>query len=458
MKRKIFIYIGIVLAVASASCRKYVEIPIEGRRVLENTEDYASLLYNPNNMLRSYSYPIYAGDDVGSDNDTWQNGIANNSNGRAYSWASEIMLNAAQEDNDWTNLYYSIYVTNLAIVNVMDSKNGTDAQKRKVLAQALVNRAFYYLTLVNIYAKQYDAATAATDPGVPMRLDDLVTGSLDRKSVQTVYNQILADLNQALSISELPNVGDYTTDASKAAGYALLARTYLNMRNFTEAKKAAESALSLQSGLLDLNNYISGFTNYPQRHVDPEVILCKIAGPIGAMPVSNAQLTLFADSVDLRYKVLIKPGSFAGTYNAYLPYIYVKANIANQGYMSGPTVPEMFLIKAECEARANDAGAAVTTLNTLRKKRFTAADYRDLTAANGTAALQLALLERRRELMGSGMRWFDQRRLTKDGLTPTITRVLKGTTYTLEPGSNRYTFAIAQKYIDLNPEITQNPR
>lgn len=458
MKRKIFIYISMALAVVTTSCRKYVEIPIEGKRILENTEDYANILYNPNNMLRSYSYPIYASDDVGSNIDQWQTGIATNSNGRAYSWASEIMLNAAQEDNDWTNMYYSIYVTNLVILNVMNSKNGTEAQKRTILAQALIHRAFYYLTLVNIYAKQYNPSTASTDLGLPLRLDDLATGSLDRKPVQVIYDQILADLNQALGISELPNITVYTTDASKAAGYALLARTYLHMRNFTEAKKAAESALSIQSGLLDLNNYISGFTNYPQRHVDPEVILCKIAGPAGALPVSTSQLTLFADSVDLRYKVLIKNGSIAGSFNAYLPNVYAKNNIANQGYMSGPTVPEMMLIKAECDARANEAAAAVSTLNTLRKKRFTVTDYRDLTAANGTAALQLVLLERRRELMGSGMRWFDLRRLTLDNLTPTIKRTLKGVEYTLEPGSNRYTFAIAQKYIDLNPEIQQNPR
>lgn len=458
MKRKIFIYLSMLLAVVTTSCRKYVEIPVEGKRVLENTEDYTSLLFNPNNMLRSYSYPIYASDDIGSDLDNWQNGIATNSNGRAYSWASEIMLNGAQDDADWNTMYYSIYVTNLVIVNVMSSKNGTEAQKRATLAQALVNRAFYYHTLVNIYAKQYDPATAATDLGVPLRLDDLVTGSLDRKSVQVVYDQILADLNQAIGISELPNIGLYTTDASKAAAYALLARTYLHMRNFPEAKKAAEAALNLQSGLLDLNDYITGFTAYPQRHLDPEVILCKLAGPMTGMPVSNAQMTLFADSIDLRYRVLIKPGSFAGTWNSYLPYIYAKPSIANQSTMSGPTVPEMMLIKAECEARNNEPAAAAATLNTLRKKRFRPADYRDLTAANGAAALQLVILERRKELMGSGMRWFDLRRLTLDNLTPTIKRTLKGVEYTLAPGSNRYTFAIAQKYIDLNPEIQQNPR
>jgi hypothetical protein len=61
--------------------------------------------------------------------------------------------------------------------------------------------------------------------------------------------------------------------------------------------------------------------------------------------------------------------------------------------------------------------------------------------------------------MGTGNRWYDQRRLQKDnGFISTVSRTFKGVTYTLAPGSNEYTFAIADKYILLNPEIEQNPR
>ncbi len=117
------------------------------------------------------------------------------------------------------------------------------------------------------------------------------------------------------------------------------------------------------------------------------------------------------------------------------------------------------LIKAECEARAGNTSVAVGLLNDLRKKRFKPADYKVLTAATADAAMHLVVDEREREFMGRGFRWFDQKRLSKDaGLIPTITRVFKGATYTLEPGSNRYTYAIADKYIQLNPEIKQNPR
>ena len=459
MRNKIFISIAIAAAVTATSCRKYVEIPVEQQRTLENTADYKALLDNSNNMLRTYSYPLYASDEAGSTIAQWENSVSGFANGNAYTWAEKIIPNNVTDDADWNTMYYSIYVSNKVVMEVLNSKNGTDADKRKIYASALVNRAFYYLTLVNIYAKQYDPATAANDLGLPMRFDDLIEGSLARGSVQAVYDRILSDLNQAIATAELPDLALYTTEASKAAAYGLLARTYLNMRNFTEAGKAADNALKIQSTLLNLNNYTTAVTSYPQRHVDPEVLFCKIANTVTGMPVSDAQVTAFPDTVkDLRYQVFVKPGSFAGTYFAYLPRVYAKVSIANQAYVAGPTVPEVMLIKAECEARAGNADPAMTVLNTLRKTRFKPADYTDLTAANGAAALNQVIAERRRELMGTGMRWFDLRRLNADGLTPVLTRTLKGVTYTLQPGSNRYTFAIADKLISLNPEIQQNPR
>jgi starch-binding outer membrane protein, SusD/RagB family len=119
----------------------------------------------------------------------------------------------------------------------------------------------------------------------------------------------------------------------------------------------------------------------------------------------------------------------------------------------------MMLIKAESSARNGNYQDAIAILNTLRKKRFTPSDYKDLTSSNKEDALKLILDERRRELFGRGYRWFDQKRLNKESAyAETVTRVFKGVTYTLVPNDNHYVYAIAEKYINLNPEIEQNPR
>src|SRR5690606_27846945 len=77
-------------------------------------------------------------------------------------------------------------------------------------------------------------------------------------------------------------------------------------------------------------------------------------------------------------------------------------------------VPEMMLIVAECHARLNQKDQALKLLNTLRKKRFALEDFKELQAATAEDALKLVIKERRMELFGKGLRWFDMKRLDKD--------------------------------------------
>ena len=273
-----------------------------------------------------------------------------------------------------------------------------------------------------------------------------------------VYGQVVKDLQEALPY--LPDQPDNVTYPGKGAAYAILAKTYLNMRAFSNAKLYADSALQLKSTLIDLNAYITNVTNFPHKINDPEIILSKVTdqSPL-SVPLSNELVTLL-DTKDLRYQVYTKDGVNIPPAN-YTNRGYMKHRILNEGTFVGPSVPEMMLIKAECEARAGNFSAAVSILNTLRKKRFKATDYADLTATTGADALKLVIDERRRELMGTGARWFDQRRLQLDAwanFIKPVTRVFKGVTYSLPLGSNLYMYAIGDKYIKLNPEIEQNPR
>jgi hypothetical protein len=309
---------------------------------------------------------------------------------------------------------------------------------------------------VNIYAKQYDPATAATDPGVPVVLQTNFTSSLKRVPVEGVYNQIISDLQTARP--NLAATPDVNPNPSQAAVYAMLSKVYLNERDFTKAGLYADSTLLIKNTLVDLNAYAAAPTTYPNKSNDPETILSKVVTNfVSTLPLSNEAVNLFDSVNDLRYKMFTQPGANIPASNFTNRGTY-KHRLANQGIYVGPKVPEIMLIKAECEARAGNTTTALTVLNNLRRKRFTTTGYTDLTAATAQDALQLVITERRIELMGTGARWFDQRRLQKDNLISTVSRPFKGVTYTLAPGSNEYTFAIADKYILLNPEIEQNPR
>lgn len=445
-----------VLAV-SAGCRKYVEIDQIGKRTLTYTKDFRALLDASSQLESGFSLPIYSGDDTRVLDVSKQNAMTDIVS-NAYTWQKQYW-SEAQSDGDWERLYKMIYTVNEGLVGVMDSKGGTETEKKQLYAEALVHRAYAYWCLVNIYGRQYDNATAAADLGVPLLLTPDLFAPLNRVSVAAVYNQIITDLNQALD--PLPALPDYNTRPSKSAVYALLARTYLMMRDFDKARSNAQLALSLKSGLLNLRTYEASTTGFPYRLDDPEIIFSKInipATPYAGVQLDTALLRLLGTS-DLRYKLFVKPGaSFIPAFTGY-GYWRLRLSRETNAITQGPGVPEMMLIEAECAARSGDATTAIGILNKIREKRFNAADYTALPVETAEKALVTVVDERKREFFGTGLRWFDQKRLNKDPqFAKTIVRSFKGVDYTLEPNSNRYMFPIGDKYIVLNPELQQNER
>ncbi|MGN7986093.1 RagB/SusD family nutrient uptake outer membrane protein [Pedobacter sp. 22226] len=455
MKKLIYTVLALSL-LSFPSCRKYVEIPPEQTKILSTAADYTQLMYNSSANEQGYYYPIFSGDDAGSDETRWQTSLQTAA-GNAYTWA-ERNFGSQEEDLDWQNAYRKIFIYNTIVDGIMGSV-GTDEEKQIGMSYALVHRAFEYFSLVNLYGNQYAAATAASDPGVPLLLKPKFLGDLTRASVQAVYDQVISDLNTA--IPGLKNLPDFPSNPSKVSAYAILSRVYLHKRDFVNAEKFADMSLALQSNLLDLNVYKTGTPAFPTKVNNPEELLIKRTSqfPV-AFPLSTDAENMYDKTNDIRYTLLTTPGATLPATTFTVSRGYNKSRLTNDGGYIGPSVPEMILIKAECEARAGNIAATLSLLNDLRKKRYNnASAYINLSAASANEALHLVIDERKREFVARGFRWFDQRRLRQDaGFIGTVTRIFKGVTYTLAPNSNRYTFAIGDKYILLNPEITQNPR
>ncbi len=452
MKKIIFdlILAGLLLS----GCRDYVEIDAIGQRTLKYTDDYQYLLNNDYIMNQAYYYTELASDEVDINDAGFQTRMSTK-DAAVYKWEDYIYTDI-EEDPDWTKLYKEIYVCNQVIEGVMDSENGTVSQKANIYAQAQVHRAFAYLNLVNVFAKQYNSSTASTDPGVPLLLTPNLYGSLERASVENVYNQIKKDLREASAV--LPDVQDNIYKASKISAFGIMARTCLQMGDYDSAYQYADSALQKKKTLIDLNDYISNKTAFPKKMYNPEILLYKTLSNIGpVLPLSSHLLGLLGEK-DLRYQLFTVPGSNF-SWNTFQGRGYSGYQLTYDGVYTGPCVPEMMLIKAEALARSGEYNTAVDILNDLRKKRFKSDDYEALTAVSKEEALQMVIDERQRELFGRGFRWYDQKRLNAEPMfAKTVTRVFKGETYTLAPGDNHYVFPIGTKYIILNPEISQNPR
>jgi starch-binding outer membrane protein, SusD/RagB family len=138
---------------------------------------------------------------------------------------------------------------------------------------------------------------------------------------------------------------------------------------------------------------------------------------------------------------------------------YLKGSYAGSVFpFSGLATDELYLIRAECSARAGFTGNALTDLDSLMSNRLLAGTFTGYLVGNAAAALDTILVERRKELAFRGIRWSDLRRLNKEGRNITLTRNLNGMLYTLAPNSNLYTLPIPPDVLSFNPGMQQNPR
>lgn len=440
---------SLLFSAALFSCRKYVEVDQFSTRTLVNTEDYQLLVNNRSTFENSYILPMVTSDDMATTLAThqasWNSEVKN-----AYIWGVSY-YGDGQMDVGWNNFYEQIYVCNEILYGVMSSKNGSETQKREVYAEALVHRAFALLSLVNQYGEFYNPATAATQIGVPMLTTPDLYQKLNRASVKQVYDQIIKDLEEA--IPSLQNVGTNNGHTSKVSAYALLSRCHLYMRNFEKSGAYADLALQINSTLNNLETYVGNTGAIPLRLLNQEILLSKVSAGTFRSQLNPELIDLFSAG-DLR-KELFTSTSVNGIPGS----AYIRANFDQGSIQTGLSVPELILNRAEVYARTGNTVKTLELLNNLRKNRFKAADYQDLVINNPDELLSAVISERRRELMGTGLRWFDQRRLNLDAaFAKPVVRTFEGQTYTLDPGSNRFIYPITQAVLEFNPEIQQSPR
>ncbi|MFC5682389.1 RagB/SusD family nutrient uptake outer membrane protein [Flavobacterium sp. MAHUQ-51] len=450
------------------SCDNYVDIKTEGKLIPEETVNFRYLLNNSSIYNKYYGLIDVASDDIIMRDDHATFYQKNYSSAfyrpylQAYKWADSIYF-AGETDSQMNVMYTTLYYSNVVIADVMNSKNGTYEEKLKLKGEAQVHRAFAFLNLVTIFGKAYDESTSSADLGIPIFTTPTVNEKVERASVKKVYETIISDLTEAANagLNDI-NTGRNVVFPSKAAAYGLLARTYLYMGNYTEALKYAEQALTLKNSLLNLANYINtGDGAFPRSFQDPELILSKQTTTYSSSPlflsISDELINSF-DTKDLRYEKYTRSINTLTRGTLTQGRALCKEILTGESRNAGPTVPEMMLIKAECLARANNASGAMDVINTLRKSRFRAADYYDLTATDATDALVKVLAERRKELMGvGGFRWADLKRLNKESrFAKTITHPFLTQTFTITPGGNRYQFPFAPIYFELAPDLQQN--
>lgn len=418
-------------------------------------KDLQALLDNSNSVFNCTGIAI---GEVSTDNvymtpAIWQSQKSVERN--AYIWASNIY----SEDQvwlEWRSAYTRVYYANTVLESaekIMPDITNTDALNN-IKGSALFYRAFAHYEVVSIYAAPYNAASAATDLGIPLRLtSDFNTLSV-RSSLQETYDRIIQDLQDAKDF--LPASALYKNRPSRPAVFSLLARIYLSMEDYDNAKLFADSAMSYNNVLLNYNDLnASSSAPIPLPESNPEVIYFNTVNSIGSLWDAYVDTTLYSSYVtnDCRKNIFFSSSypaiTFKGNYNSLVGVTL---------FFNGLSTDELYLIQAECLARKGQYVQAMNKLNTLLSNRWITGTFVEFTAADATDALRQILAERRKELLYRSLRWTDLRRLNRDDrFKVTLTRKINSDTYTLPPNDLRYVFLIPPDVL-LYSGMQQNPR
>lgn len=448
---KIMLFLAVMICLNS--CKKFLDVKPDKKQVIPGTlEDCRSLL---NSQFLGGGYPVAA--EISSDDyyltfNNWNALLP--SNREPYLWQSDANISFGE----WSAPYERILVANQVLETLSDIKPLAQEQVEwnKLKGTALLLRAMCYYSLAQIFTKPYDPGTAAQDLGIPLRLGTSIDEKIERGNLQQTYQRIVQDLTESAGLlpAEQPDtrVKKSVIMPVKAAAFAALARVYLIMGDYPNAFNNADASLK-QYGILMNYNTLDTSQYYPIPRFNQEVVL-ELEGS-GLVPVlfglaSDDLRNLYPED-DLR-KTLYFRDNKDGTYS--FKGTYVPGSI-----FSGLATDEIYLIRAECSARAGNIAAALADLNTLRKNRWNAtAVFIPLTASNVEDALKLVILERRKELPFRTLRWTDLRRLNKDNRSAvTLKRMLNGQQYTLPPNDLRYTLLIPREVLQ-RVNLPQNPR
>lgn len=378
----------------------------------------------------------------------------------SYTWSREQpFIGVADWVNSNTGSYGRIYSSNLILEKLNDL--GLSEQARSIRGQALFHRAKTYFELAQIFVPLYTKAVANKHLGIPLRLVSDITVKSTRSTVEEIYQQVFKDALE--SIDYLPNVQDFKTRPSKAAAYALLARIYLSLDNYTESLKYADLSLAMQNKLINYKTLDYLATANPFVGYNEEIIYYSYMAGGSAFTVNGINIVKefynSFDDNDLRKWVFFR-------YDSTADLVTYRGTYAGRGYnffFTGLATDELYLIRAECLARDGKVTEAMQVINFLLKTRWDpgvtvpAKPYVNITATDAEDALRKILDERKKEMVLRGVRWSDLRRLNKDSRFEQIfSRTIDGKTYMLEPNSYKYTFPIPEDIIQVTG-MEQNP-
>ena len=465
------IIVAIIIVGSLASCKKIIEAEpthqLDGSTRFTSIEDFDFALTGAYALFRSANYYGSGSNAFVNMPDMLSDNLNETSESLGNYQTMSTWVYAEDEPNiaaTWQAAYRVISQANLLLRDIDDFAATETGAVNRIKAQALAIRAMAHFDLLRYWVEEYDRNS--TRPGIPYITTFDYEQKPARGTVKETYDHIEADLEMART---LMNSGlDKTINASGRAYIDIQAVNAIMARMFLYSNQL-DSAIKYST--LVINSIpLASRTNFPNIWTDAstsEVVWSvsfnagegRIGDPVYFVPNNrssyrpNPTLVSLYDQVnDVRYNSYFQVRSNRLVLSKYL------AKAAQVSRPDGITnfkafrTGEMYLIRAEAYARKGGANEVLglADLNALRAARiagFVAG------TETGAALINAIALERRKELISEGHRWFDLKRTTK-----TINRTNCTVFCTLTSSSRAWTWPIPIGEINANPNILpQNP-
>lgn len=374
----------------------------------------------------------------------------------------------------WGDGYAAILTANTVLQYLPNFQSSDPATCKLLRGESLFIRAAMHFELVRMFAQPSGYSSDDSHLGIPIRLTPgtpVVGQNTPRSTVAQVYAQVIADLQAADSllpadrqaVGVAASGGDYV---SKYAAEALLAKVYFSMNNGnalqnyasaeTYATKVINAGFTLNDSLTAVYNQLgttttneSIFQIINSAKDDPSSgnlngnFSHTIFGSIAPNYAMNAPFVsiLRADSAvgGLRYAKLFRRSVFAP-----ISFFCTKYS-AQYSNVTVIRLAEMYLTRAECEAKLGDDAGARADYNKIRVRGGLVPDN----SSTGAGLIAAIRAERDLELAMEGDHYFEVKRRKGSFNTPGA-GVLQWNDPTM-------IYPIPQQEVQENKAIVQNP-
>jgi starch-binding outer membrane protein, SusD/RagB family len=459
------------------ACNKVIEVSpesdLDANERFKDLDDYEFALRGTYSLFRSTSY--YGATDGAANafvtlpdmlaDDLLSNPAENLGNELVFSrW---LYTSAETQVVDaWTAAYRIISQANMTMTNIDKFASEDEGRVNRIKAQALAIRGLVHFDILRYWVNDYTNANAY---GIPYMEKFDYEQKPARGTVAETFNKIEKDLLDAKNLMQNMdddiNSGDSRAYIDEAAVNAILARMYLYANKMDKAIEFATEVID-NNPLIIKERFDLIWTDAETAEVLWSVTFTAGQGTPGgnvyAPDVNRSQyepnpvlMNLYDDEKDVRFPAYFaeredNAGNLRWVLSKYLAKAASTTKPDGVVNFKALRVGEMYLIRAEAYAKSPvpNYAAAMADLNALRAARIY--DYVPQVLV-GQPLLDAIELERRKELVAEGHRFFD---LKRKGITQrNVDRAGTCVTCDLPANSYRWAWPIPRTEIEANPAI-----